>query len=140
MPMAVKNPRKDSMVLSLPDPKQAGDAEIDLIDQRQVLVPFGVLDFVDADGVDLAEHPVLQPEGDDVFDGVEDLVPGSAERFAPFPSTKAGAPSGPETACRLWLGCVCHRPRELPRPRPRSGGNRRAAWSTAGRPKIPRKE
>ena len=63
------------MVLSLPDPKQAGDAEIDLINQRQILVPFGVLDFVDSDGIDLAEHPVLQPEGDDMFDRVENLVP-----------------------------------------------------------------
>ena len=56
-------------------PEQARDAEIDLINQRQILVAFGVLDFIDADGVDLAEHPVLQPEGDDVFDGVENLFP-----------------------------------------------------------------
>ena len=67
------------MVLSLAHPKQAGDAEIDLINQGQVLVAFGVLDLIDADGVDLAEHPVLQPEGDDVFHRVEDLVPGSAK-------------------------------------------------------------
>jgi hypothetical protein len=36
-------------------------------------VPFSVLDFVDSDSVDLAEDPMLQPEGDDVFDGVENL-------------------------------------------------------------------
>ena len=36
----------------LPDPKQTGDAEIDLINQGQVLVPFGVLDFIDPDGID----------------------------------------------------------------------------------------
>ena len=65
-------------------PKQAGDAEIDLVNQRQVLVAFGVLDFIDADGVDLAEHPVLQPEGDDVFHRVEDLFPGSAKRLGRF--------------------------------------------------------
>ena len=59
----------------LADPEQAGDAEIDLINQRQVLVPFGVLNFVHADGVDLAENTVFQPEGDDVFDGVENLFP-----------------------------------------------------------------
>ncbi len=57
------------------DPEQARDAEIDLINQRQVLVAFGVLDFIDADGIDLAEHPMFQPKGDDVFDGVENLFP-----------------------------------------------------------------
>ena len=57
------------------DPKQAGDVRIDLVNQRQVLVAFGVLDFVDSDGVDGAECAMLQPEGDDVFDGVENLFP-----------------------------------------------------------------
>ena len=65
-------------------PKQAGDVEIDLINQRQVLVAFGVLDFIDADRIDLAEHPVLQPEGDDMFHRVEDLVPGSAKGLGRF--------------------------------------------------------
>jgi hypothetical protein len=41
------------------DPKQTGDVEIDLINQCQILVPFGVLDLIDADGVDLAEGPVF---------------------------------------------------------------------------------
>jgi hypothetical protein len=39
--------------------EQTGDADIDLIDQRQIFVALGVLDFIDADGVDLAEHAVL---------------------------------------------------------------------------------
>ncbi len=61
---------------SLPaDPEQARGAEIDLINQRQILVAFGVLDFIDSDGIDLAEQPVLEPEGDDVFDGIENFVP-----------------------------------------------------------------
>jgi hypothetical protein len=33
----------------LAHPEQAGDADIDLVDQRQVLVAFGVLDFIDAE-------------------------------------------------------------------------------------------
>jgi len=37
----------------LAHPEQAGDADVDLIDQGQVLVVFGVLDFIDADGVNL---------------------------------------------------------------------------------------
>ena len=41
------------MVL-LADPEQAGDANIDLVDQRQVLVALGVLDLIDADRIDLA--------------------------------------------------------------------------------------
>ena len=57
------------------DPEQTADAEIDLIHQCQILVPFGVLDFIDADSVDLAEQPVLQTPGDDMFDRVENLVP-----------------------------------------------------------------
>jgi hypothetical protein len=57
-PMVVKNPRQDSIVL-FADPKQTGDAEIDLIDQCQILVALGVLDFIDADGVDLAERTAV---------------------------------------------------------------------------------
>jgi hypothetical protein len=44
----------------LTHPEQAGNAEIDLIDQRQVFVAFGILDFIDAEGVDPAEFAVLQ--------------------------------------------------------------------------------
>ncbi len=42
------------------DPQQTGDADIDLIDQCQIPVPLGVLDFIDAYGVHLAEHSMLQ--------------------------------------------------------------------------------
>jgi hypothetical protein len=49
------------MVLSPANPEQTGDADIHLIDQRQILVAFGVLNFIDADRVDLAEHAVVQP-------------------------------------------------------------------------------
>ena len=64
--------------------REARDVEIDLINQGQILVPFGILDFVDSDGIDPAKHPVLQPEGDDVFHGVKDLFPRSAERLGRF--------------------------------------------------------
>jgi hypothetical protein len=42
---------------------------------------FGILDLVDSDGVDLAERAMLQSELDDMFDGVENLVPGCAKGF-----------------------------------------------------------
>ena len=83
-PMHGEESLKGFDVLSLPTQSRRVTLEIDLINQRQVLVAFGVLDLVDADGIDLAERPVLQPEGDDVFDRVEDLVPGSAKRLGRF--------------------------------------------------------
>ena len=82
------------MVRLPPDPKQAGDADIDLVDQGQVLVAFGVLDFIHPDGIDLAERAVLQPEPDHIFDGVADLVPGGAERLGRFFPRKPARPAG----------------------------------------------
>jgi hypothetical protein len=38
-------------------------------------VAFRVLDFVDSDGVDGSERAMRQPEVDNGFNGVEDLVP-----------------------------------------------------------------
>jgi hypothetical protein len=57
------------------DPEKARHGGIDLVNQREVLVAFGVLDFVDSDGVDGSERSMRQSEGDIVFDGVVDLVP-----------------------------------------------------------------
>jgi hypothetical protein len=70
--------------------------EIDLINQGQVLVAFGVLDFVDADGIDGAEGAVLQSIGDDILDGIEDLVPRSAEGLSGFFPGKPARPTGQE--------------------------------------------
>lgn len=57
---------------------------------------FGILNFIDADGVDLAERAVLQAMGDDVFDRVENLFPGSAEGFRRFFPGRAARPTGEE--------------------------------------------
>jgi hypothetical protein len=43
--------------------------EVDLINQGQILVAFGVLDFIDADGIDGTERAVLQSIGDDILNG-----------------------------------------------------------------------
>ena len=75
-------------------PEKAGKAQIDLIDQRRVFVSLGVLDFIDADGVNLAEHPVLQAPGDHVLNRVEDLVPGSAKRLGRFLPGQPARPAG----------------------------------------------
>src|SRR4029077_19338517 len=51
----------------LAHPEQAGDTDVDLVDQSQVLVAFGILNFIDTDGVNLTERAVRQPEGNDMF-------------------------------------------------------------------------
>jgi hypothetical protein len=58
-----------------PDPEQACDVEVDLIDQRQIFVALGILDLIDSNGVDLVQYPVLKSEGDNVLYGVENLFP-----------------------------------------------------------------
>jgi hypothetical protein len=42
-------------------------------------VSLGVLNIIDADSVDLAERSVFPTPGDNMFDRVEDLVPGGAK-------------------------------------------------------------
>jgi hypothetical protein len=63
----------------LAHPEQAGDAAVEPIDERQVFVALGVLDFIDTDGVNLAQLPVLQTSGDDMFDGVATRPAGQEE-------------------------------------------------------------
>ena len=77
-----------------PDPEQARDADVDLVDQCEVLVASGVLDFIDADGVDLTERAVLQSLGHDVFDRIEHLIPGSAKALCGFLPRKPARPTG----------------------------------------------
>ena len=91
--MVVKNPGKDSMVRSLPTQSRRMTPRSIFVDQRQVLVTLGVLDFVDADCVDLAQCAMLQPPSDNTFDGIKDLVPRGTERLRSL-STKGGAPNG----------------------------------------------
>ena len=86
--------RFDGSLLAYPE--KAGNTQIDLVDQGEVLVPFGVLDFVDSDGVNLAEHSVFQAPGDHVLHRVEDLVPGSAKRLGRFLPGQPARPAGQE--------------------------------------------
>jgi hypothetical protein len=57
-------------------------------------VPFGVLDFIDADSVDLAERPMFQAPGDDMFDRVENLVPGCAKGLGRLFPSQPPRPTG----------------------------------------------
>ena len=77
-------------------PEQAGDADINLVDQRQVLVTLGILDLVYSDGIDLSQSPVLEAPGDHVLDRIEDLLPGSTKRFGSFFPGHPAGPAGQE--------------------------------------------
>src|SRR5882672_8238162 len=61
-------------------PEQTSEPMIDLVDQRQVLVTLGVLDFIHADGTDRLQRAMLQAPVDHVFDSIADLIPRSVER------------------------------------------------------------
>ena len=58
--------------------------------------------FVDADGVDLAPLTVVQTPGDDMFDSIEDLIPGSAKRLSRFLPRKTARPSEKAWPATTW--------------------------------------
>src|SRR5208283_4751217 len=66
------------------DPEQAGALLLDLVDQRQVFVTLGILDLIDADRLDRAQLPVLEPPLHDILDRLADFVPGAAKRRGGF--------------------------------------------------------
>src|SRR5262249_22074649 len=59
----------------LADPEQTGHAQVDLVDQGQILVALGVLNLIDPDGVDLAEAAMFQPVGHNMLDCIKNLFP-----------------------------------------------------------------
>ena len=74
---------------------------------------FGVLDFIDADGFDLAQRPVLQTPGDHMFDGVENLFPGSAKRRGRFFPRKPTRPASQEEHVGLGQAAFAVTPRNF---------------------------
>ncbi len=78
----------------LANPEQAGHSRVDLVDQRQVFVAFGVLDFIHADGADRFQRAVLQTPANHIFDRVAHLVPGSMERLGGFLPRELARPAG----------------------------------------------
>jgi hypothetical protein len=89
------------------------DAGIKLIYQRQVLMPFGVLDFVDPDGINLTDRAVLQVEHDDMFDSIDDLIPGGAERLGRFLPRKPTRSAGEEHQIGLGQRAFAVAPRDF---------------------------
>src|ERR1019366_4815971 len=78
----------------LADPEQAGGPLVDLVDQGQVLVAFGVLDFVYTDGADRLQGAMLQAPADHILDGIAHFIPRSVERFGGFLPGELPRPAG----------------------------------------------
>jgi hypothetical protein len=76
-------------------------------------VPFGVLDFIHPDGVDLTECAVLKPEHNDVLDSVEDLVPGGTERLGRLLLRKPPRPAGQKQHVLIGESALAVTPRNL---------------------------
>src|SRR5271169_899895 len=80
----------------LADPEQAGHSLVDLVDQRQVFVALGVLNFIHTDSSDRLQLAMLQTPADHVLDGIADLVPRSMERLGGFLPGEFPRPAGQE--------------------------------------------
>src|ERR1700694_3067194 len=93
-PMTVKKPWKNSMVRSLPTQSKRVSPLVDLVDQGQVFVAFGVLDFIHTNGADRLQGAMLQAPADHILDGVAHLVPGSVERIGSFLPGELPRPAG----------------------------------------------
>ncbi len=63
----------------LAHPQQAAAVGVDLVQQRQIMRPLTILDFIHAEGRDLVEAAMSEPIVHDVLDGVVDLVPTGPE-------------------------------------------------------------
>ena len=92
-PMTVKKPWKDSTVRSLPTHSKRVSL-VDLVDQRQVFVAFGVLDFIHTNGANRLQRAMLQAPTDHILDGVAHLVPGSVEGLGGFLPGQLPRPAG----------------------------------------------
>src|ERR1039458_3998967 len=95
------------------DPQQADDALVDLVDQRQVFVTFGVLDFIHTDGADRFQRAMLQAPTDHILDGEAHLFPGSVERLGGFLPGELARPTGQEQHVGLGKLVLAIAPRNL---------------------------
>ena len=73
----------------LTDPKKASGLRVDLIDQHEVRISFGILNFIDANGANVCQSAMLQAPVDDFEDCIADLIPSGVERHCGFLSKTA---------------------------------------------------
>jgi len=103
-PIMVTNSLKVFTVRSLPFHKRPGTAQIDLIHQGQIFVPFAALNLVHANGANRSQNAMLQPPGDQILHRVVDLIPGSAKLFGAFLPGKFARPMPQEMQVNLGRG------------------------------------
>ena len=80
----------------LSDPEQSRAAGLDLVDEREVLVPSAILDLVNAESANRPELTMIQPPVDYPFHGIEDLLPAGAETQRGFFPRQLTSDSAPE--------------------------------------------
>jgi len=81
-PLLAEVPEEAQQCLGFPlltDEQQPAHVRIDLVDQRQVLVPLSILDLIDPDGRNSIEITPFHAIGDDRLHRPEYVVPGGAE-------------------------------------------------------------
>lgn len=77
-----------------PDPQQPSTVLLNLIDQGEMFMPFGILDLVDADRADLTQIAMRKSPLHDVLDGVKYFIPRCAERNRGFLPRELSRPMG----------------------------------------------
>ena len=97
----------------LADPQKTDSAGIDLVHQRQILLPFGVLNLVHSNGADRSQHPMFQPKGDQIGNRIVDLVPGGAKRFGGFLPRQFASPMPKKMHVNLGRRVLPHAPRDF---------------------------
>src|SRR6202049_4167351 len=102
----------------LADPQQSDAALLDLIDQGEVLVAFGILDLIDADRLDRPEMAVFEPPRHHIFHRLADLVPTGAERHGGFLPGQLACPVGEKQHIGLGELVLAARPWQLFDPHP----------------------
>jgi hypothetical protein len=75
----------------LSHPEQPGEV-VDLVDQGQVLLPFGILNLVYADGKDGPQDAMCEAPLDHVLHRIKDFFPGGLERFGYLFPTQLACP------------------------------------------------
>ncbi len=75
---------------------------VDLVNQRQILVTFGVLDLIDADCLNGTEGAMLEAEGNKVFHRIADVIPGSVEGFGRFFPGESPRPAAQKEHVGPW--------------------------------------
>ena len=102
----------------LADPQQARAILLDLVDQGQVLVTFGILDLIDADRPDRTQVAMLQPPLHHILHRLADLVPGGAKRHGGFLPGQLARPVRQEQHVGLGQLVLADRPGHLFDPHP----------------------